>query len=183
MTDIVTMEGERAFVVSFEQNEWIEDPMMKGDIYINTDDYGVMLVEFEINPLYVFKTRDSFITRLPKGYSMKPEYIRYRTQYRKIDNRYYLSHVRGDLGFLARGKNVLFNSHFNIFFELAVTNHRLEQVERFEHEELAPVYSVFSRTVTGYDSEFWKDFDFLKPEDDLVEALNQLNVRLGEFGK
>jgi hypothetical protein len=113
---------------------------------------------------------------------MKPEYVRYRTRYRNVDGRYYLSHVRGDLGFLARGKKKLFNSHFSVFFELAVTDHHLSNVERFDHDELAPAYSVFSKTITGYDAEFWKDFDFLKPEDDIMEALEKLNVRLGEFG-
>lgn len=183
MTDIVTFDDCNAYVISFEQKEWIEDPLMKGDIYINTDDYAIMLVEFEVNPLYVSKTSEAFISRLPNRFSMKPEYVRYRTQYRNIDGRYYLSHVRGDLGFLARGRKALFNSHFNVFFELAVTNHRTEDVHRFERVETAPVYSVFSNTVRGYDSEFWKGFDFLKPEDDLVSALEKVNQRLGLFGE
>lgn len=183
LTDIVTIDGQSAFVISFEQKDWVEDPLMKGDIYINVDDYGIMLAEFEINPMYVSLTKEAFVSKLPKGYSMKPEYIRYRTQYRNIDGRYYLSHVRGDLGFLARNRNELFNSRFNVFFELAVTDHDTQNTERFEHDEAAPVYSIFSRTVIGYDKEFWKGFDFLKPEDDLESALTRLNVRLGEYIK
>ncbi len=62
---------------------------------------------------------------------MKPEYVRYRTRYRYIDGRYYLSHVRGDLGFLAKGRKKLFSSRFNVFFELAVTDHQTANVERF----------------------------------------------------
>jgi hypothetical protein len=114
---------------------------------------------------------------------MKPEYVRYRTHYRLINGRYFLSHVRGDLGFLAKGRKRVFNSRFNVFFELAVTDHSLNNVTRFEHDETTPGYSVFSRTITGYDSDFWKDFDFLKPEEDLMEALVRLNVRLGESGE
>jgi hypothetical protein len=183
LTDIVTIDGQSAFVISFEQKAWITEPLMKGDIYINVDNYGVMLVEFEINPLYIDQTAESYISRLPRDYSMKPEYVRYRTRFRNIDGRYYLAHVRGDLGFLARSRKRLFNSHFNVFFELAITDYRTDGVVRFEHEELAPAYSVFSRTITGYDAGFWKNFDFLKPEDDLVEALDMLKVRLGEFSE
>ena len=90
---------------------------------------------------------------------------------------------RSDLGFIARGKKKLFSSRFNIFFELAITDHRTGNVSRFDHEDLAPAYSIFSRTIDGYDAEFWQDFDFLKPEEDLMEALERLNVRLGEFGR
>lgn len=181
LTDIVTIDGQTAFVISFKQKAWITEPLMQGDIYISVDDFSVILVEFEVNPLYVDQTGESFISRLPRDYSMKPEYVRYRTRYRYADGRYYLAHVRGDLGFLARGKKKLFSSRFNIFFELAITDYRTGNVVRFDHEELAPVYSIFSRTIYGYDAGFWKDFDFLKPEEDLVEALERLNVRLGEF--
>mgnify|MGYP000999235402 CR=1 FL=1 len=183
LTDIVTIDGQTAFVISFKQKEWITEALMQGDIYINVDDYSLMLAEFEVNPRYVDQTGESFISRLPKDYSMKPEYVRYRTRYRNVDGRYYLSHVRGDLGFLARGRNKVFSSRFNVFFELAVTEHRTVNVARFDHEELAPAYSVFSLTINGYDPGFWKDFDFLKPEDDLVAALEKLKVRLGEFNE
>jgi len=181
LTDIVTIDGETAFVISFKQKEWVTEPLMKGEVYINVENYGVMLAEFEINPQYVAQTGESYISRLPHDYSMKPEYVRYRTHYRCVDGRYYLSHVRGDLGFLAKGRKKVFSSRFNIFFELAITDYRTGDVVRFEHEELAPVHSIFSKTITGYDAEFWKSFDFLKPEDDLMEALEKLKVKLGEF--
>ena len=183
LTDIVTMDGETAFVISFTQKDWVKEPLMKGYIYVNVDNYGVLFAEFEVNPLYVAQTAESYISRLPHDYSMKPEYVRYQTRYRYVDGRYYLSHVRGDLGFLAKGKKKVFSSHFNVFFELAITDSRTDNVVRFEHEELAPVYSIFSSTINGYDTEFWKNFDFLKPEDDLMEALSRLKVRLGEFSE
>lgn len=181
LRDIVTIDGQTAFVISFKQKQWVTEPLMQGDIYVNVDNYSVMLAEFEVNPLYIDQTGESFISRLPKDYSMKPEYVRYRTRYRDVDGRYYLSHVRGDLGFMAKGRKKVFSSRFNIFFELAITEHRTDNVARFDHEDLAPAYSIFSLTIDGYDAGFWKDFDFLKPEDDLVEALNKLNIRLGEF--
>jgi hypothetical protein len=183
LNDIVTIDGQTAYVISFCQKDWVTEPLMKGEVYIDVDNYGVLLAEFEINPLYIDQTKESYISRLPLNYSMRPEYVRYRTRYRNIDGRYFLSHVRGDLGFLAKGRKKLFSSHFNVFFELAITEYQLNNVVRFDHEDLAPVYSVFSRTITGYDAAFWKDFDFLKPEEDLVEALARLKVRLGEFGE
>jgi hypothetical protein len=183
LTDIVTIDDQTAFVISFKQRPWITEPLMQGDVYINVDNYAVVMAEFELSPDYIDQTAEAYVSRLPRDYSMKPEYVRYRTHYRLINGRYFLSHVRGDLGFLAKGRKRVFNSRFNVFFELAVTDHRLSNVTRFEHDETAPVYSVFSRTITGYDSDFWKDFDFLKPEEDLMEALVRLNVRLGEAGE
>ena len=183
LTDIVTVDGQTAYVISFTQRDEITEPLMQGDIYINVDNYSVILAEFEVNPLHIDQTSESYISRLPRDYSMKPEYVRYRAHYRNVDGRYYLAHVRGDLGFLAKGKKKLFSSRFRIFFELATTDYRTENVTRFDHEELAPVYSIFSLTIDGYDAGYWKGFDFLKPEEDLVEALEKLKVRLGEFSE
>jgi hypothetical protein len=43
LTDIVTIDGETAFVISFSQKDWVTEPLMKGEVYINVDNYGVML--------------------------------------------------------------------------------------------------------------------------------------------
>lgn len=183
LTDIVTIDNQTAYVISFKQKMWVTEPLMEGDVYINVDNFAVMLAEFQINPLLISRTSESYVSRLPHDFTMKPEYVRYRTRYRNINGRYFLSHVRGDLGFVARGKKRFFNSRFNVFFELAVTDCRTNEVSRFDNDEIAPVNAIFSSTITGYDSDYWKGFDFLKPEDDLVEALEKLNLRLGEFAE
>jgi hypothetical protein len=100
-----------------------------------------------------------------------------------MDNRYYLSHVRGDLEFASKQKKKLFNTEFNVFFEMAVTNVSLTDVTRFEREELAPVHSVFSKTITNYDPVFWENQEFLKPEENLLQALKNMKVRLQEFSE
>ncbi|MEZ4998784.1 MAG: hypothetical protein R2758_15455 [Bacteroidales bacterium] len=129
---------------------------MQGDIYINVDNYGVMLAEFEVNPLYIDRTSESFISRL-QNYSMKPEYVRYRTRYRNVDGRYYLSHVRGDLGFSAKGRKRVFSSRFNVFFELAVTEEPLLTVlQGLIMRNSLPRHSVFSLTIDGYDAGYWE---------------------------
>ena len=80
-------------------------------------------------------------------------------------------------------KKKLFNTQFTVFFELAVTEIELKNVTRFEREELAPVHSIFSKTITNYDPLFWGNLDFLRPEDNLLQALKNMNVRLQEFSK
>jgi hypothetical protein len=114
---------------------------------------------------------------------MWPVSVKYAVGYRKINGRYFLNHVRGDLCFNAKQKKKLFNSSFNVFFELAITDMTLTNVSRFDREEIAPVYSVFSRTIKSYDPVFWGNLDFLKPEENLLQALKNMNVKLQEFTK
>ena len=99
MTDIVTYDDETAYAIEFEQRENVDLPLFKGTIYINTSDYGILNAEFEINPKLIHKMKDSFISTTSRGFNTWPISVKYSVSYRKMNNRYFLNHVRGDLIF------------------------------------------------------------------------------------
>jgi hypothetical protein len=183
MTDIVTYDDEDAYVIEFEQREDIDMPLFKGAIYINTNDYAILHAEFELNPAYIKKIKDSFVSSPSHGFNTWPVSVKYSVSYRKVNDRYFLSHVRGDLVFSTNKKKKLFNSQFRVFFELAITGTDLKNVTRFEKEELAPIHSIFSKTKSRYDPLFWGDQDFVRPEENLLQALKNMDMRLQEFSK
>ena len=184
MTDIVTVgNDESAYVIEFIQKPGIDQPLFKGSVYINTSSFAIEQAEFEVNSAYIQKSKDDFVSYQSKGFIMWPVSVKYTVSYRKMNGRYFLNHVRGELGFAAKQKKKLFNSSFNVFFELAITEINLKNVTRFEREEIAPIYSIFSRTIKNYDPVFWGNLDFLKPEDNLMQALKNMNVKLLEFTK
>jgi hypothetical protein len=181
ITDIVSYDEEAAYVIDFEQREGVENALYRGSVYINTDDFAILNADFELNPKYMHKMKDSFISSSAKRFTTWPVSVKYSVSYRKIGLRYFLSHVRGDLLFSSKQKRKLFNSQFRVFFELAITGSNLNNVSRFEREELAPVHSVFTKTIKSYDPGFWENQDFLKPEDNLMQALKNMKVKLLEF--
>ena len=183
MTDIVTYDEESAYVIDFEQRDNVDLPLYKGTIYINTVDYGILNAEFEINPKQIHKMKNSYISASSHGYDTWPLSAKYSVSYRKMNNRYFLNHVRGDLVFTSTKKKKLFHTQFKVFFELAITETDLTNVVRFERDELAPVHSIFSKTISHYDPLFWGNQDFLRPEDNLLQELKNMNVKLQEFSK
>lgn len=183
LTDIVSYDEEAAYEIEFGQKEGFEMPMYRGSLFINTADFALLKAEFEINPAYLKKMRETFISSPSKDFITWPVSVKYSVAYRKLNDRYFLSHVRGDLEFTAKQKKRLFNTQFSVFLEMAITSMTLKDVKRFDREELAPTHSVFSRTITTYDPKFWEDQEFLKPEDNLVQALKNMKVRLQEFSE
>jgi hypothetical protein len=181
LTDIVTYDDESVYVIEFRPREGATTPLFRGTIYINTSDFGIYKAEFEISPDRIDRMKEAFVNSATGGFNTWPVSVKYSVTYRKVGGRYYLSHVRGDLLFNSRQKKKLFNSQFMVFFELAVTDIQLTNVKRFERDELAPVHDVFSRTINTYDLEFWGDQDFLRPEENLMQALKNMRVRLQEF--
>jgi hypothetical protein len=181
IVDIVSTDVEAAYVIDFEQKPGVDLPLYRGTLYINTDDYSLLRADFEIHPKYIQNLRESFVSSSSHGFDTWPLSVKYSVSYRKLNERYFLNHVRGDLVFASKKKKKLFNSQFKVFFELAVSGIRTDSVVRFEKEELAPIHSVFSRTIITYDYNFWGDQDFLKPEDNLLQALENMKVKLQEF--
>jgi hypothetical protein len=180
-TDIVTIDDATAYVIEFEQMDFIREPLFRGSLMVHTANYALMQADFEINPAYIGKSADAFVSGANRGYTIKPVSVRYRVSYSKRGDRYYLSHVRGDLRFSIKKRRRVFNTFTDVFFEMAVTSANTSDITRFEKDEIIPLESVFSRTVNGYDPRFWGDFDFLRPEDDLMKALDRINLKISGY--
>ncbi len=184
MTDIVNIGNEAAYVIEFTQKDNTSDnALFQGSIYINTDNYGVHSFEFEINPDHIDLLSENYIRESSRGFTVKLRQVKYKVDYRYIDNRYFLNHVRGDMEFYARKRKKVFGSNYNIIFEMAVTGIDTINVERFSRDRIVPKQSVFWETINGYDTEFWGTDNYVKPELDIQEALKQINARLGEYKK
>ncbi|MBP8960058.1 MAG: carboxypeptidase-like regulatory domain-containing protein [Bacteroidales bacterium] len=181
MTDIVKVDQGTAYVIEFIQKPFVDIPLFMGSIYINTMNYAIEHAEFELNPAFIKKNKEDYITYQSKDYKIMPISVKYQVSYKNIGERYFLNHVRGDLNFTAHHKKRLFNTPFKVFFEMAVTDIKTENVARFDREEIAPLHSVFSKTIKSYDPEFWDDFDFLKPESNLLQELKNMKARFQEF--
>lgn len=182
MTDIINIGDEAAFVIEFEQKEQVTDMALpKGVMYINTVNYGIHAVDFEINEDYIDELERSYIQQAAKSFNVRIRSVKYRVNYRYINDRFYLNHVRGDLEFYARKKNRLFGNTYTIFFEMAITDIDTLNVRRFEREERAPLHSIFSETINTYDRQFWGTDNYLGPEEGIKEALSRINARMSEY--
>ena len=61
---------------------------------------------------YIHKMKDSFVSNSSRGFTTWPVSVKYSVSYRKVNDRYFLSHVRGDLIFTSKQKKKLFNTQF-----------------------------------------------------------------------
>ncbi|MDX9928734.1 MAG: carboxypeptidase-like regulatory domain-containing protein [Bacteroidales bacterium] len=181
MTDIVTIDEEAAYVIEFAQKESVRESLFRGSLMINTTDYGLMQADFELNPSYISEWNKAFITSQARGFTVRPASVDYRVTYKKVEGRYFLTHVRGDLRFNARKRRSIFSSSYDVFFEMVITEADTKNVTRFDRNEIIPLESVFSKTIKGYDADFWGDFDFLSPEEDLLRLLNSITQKLSGY--
>ncbi|MBK5720898.1 carboxypeptidase-like regulatory domain-containing protein [Dysgonomonas sp. Marseille-P4677] len=176
-TDITTIDDRRVNVISFEQPQYVKEPLYKGELYIDADNSALTEARFEINPQFVEKATGWFIERKSRDIKLSLQEAKYVVSYRPSDDdKYYVSHIRGDIQFKVRKKGRWFSSPLHIWFEMVNCKTDTENVKTFNKKERLSPHKVFSETKYRYDKSFWGHFNVILPEEKLKETiLNNLN--------
>lgn len=168
-TDITTIDDRRVYVFSFEQRDLIIEPLYRGEIYIDAENFALIKTRFEINPKYVRKTSDVLIIKRSKNFEVSPEKVVYEVSYKPLNGIYFINHIRGDLNFKVRKKNRLFSSNLHVWFEMVNCQIDAKDVKPFPSDERISTRDIFSETSFIYDRDFWGNFNIILPEDRLKE--------------
>ncbi|MEZ7884061.1 MAG: carboxypeptidase-like regulatory domain-containing protein [Bacteroidales bacterium] len=171
-TDITTIDDRRVYKFSFEQKSNINEPLYKGDIYIDSESSALLKAQFEINPTYVAKSKDMLIMKRSKNIDLTPMKVEYNISYRNYNGKYYVSHVRSDLKFKVKRKKSLFSTPLNVWFEMVNCKIDTLNVKKFSPSEKISPRDILSDTEFEYDENFWGQFNVIIPEDKLKELIN-----------
>jgi hypothetical protein len=181
--DMTVTDSSLAHVIAFEQKPGIAEPLYKGELYIDADNSALLVTHFEINPHYIDKATNLFVLKKPKGVDIKPENANYYVYYKYWNGKYYLNHIRGDLTFKIKKKNLFFqpSKSIHIFFEMVVCKIDTINVKKFSRKESISTHTVFSETKFQYDNRFWDDFNVILPEEKLSEAISRISSKIEEI--
>lgn len=176
-TDISVVDNRRVNVISFEQKKGIEQPLYKGDLFIDAENQALLEVHFEISPKYVAKATPQYIERKSKDINLTLQRAQYTVSYKpSIDGIYYVNHIRGDVEFKVKRKRRLFSTSLHLWFEMVSCEISTENVKSFARSERLSPDNVFSDTNYNYDRDFWKNFNIILPEDKLEDMIiNSIN--------
>jgi hypothetical protein len=177
LTDLTVYDGKLVYAIDFEQIGGLEDALFKGRFYIETETFAIIAAEFELN-LKEGNKRPEFVVKKNKKYSVEPISAKYSINYRPVNKKYILNHVRADLEMKIKRKKELFPTKYRTFFETVIFDIDTIRTEKFESEEVVKKNLVFVDYQYIYDSEFWGNENFIKPDESLKEALKRLKVKL-----
>jgi len=179
MGGIVRVNDAQAYVINFDQKEEIDFPLYKGTIYLDVDDLAIVSVDFEISPERIEGASEYLIRKKPIGMSIDVESGNYLVKYRKIDSLWYLNYVRTELVFGVKWKRKLFGSTYTTMSEMAVTDISSENIQKYRFRETTKLSDVFVEKVTDFeDPYFWGDYNIIKPDESIEEAIEKLSRKL-----
>ncbi|MBN1251228.1 MAG: carboxypeptidase-like regulatory domain-containing protein [Bacteroidales bacterium] len=180
MQDIVTFDDKTAYEIEFKAKEKLNQSLYNGNLYISVKDLAIIGAVFSISPKMLKETNSRFIVKKDKGLKTKILNAKYRVTYKKFDNKYYLNHVLANLKIKVKKRNSLFSINFETSFEMATMNFDTISVVKFKRNEISKLNTVFIDDITSYDKNFWENYNYIKPDEPLQEAIEKIKKIMKE---
>lgn len=178
LSDVITINDQLHYVVSFNQKFYVDDPYYQGKLYIDMEKLAITEAEFELNTENAEEAARLFIRRKPLGMTIIPEKAVYRAKYTISEDRWYFSYARAEVRFKVDWKKKLFNTTYSTMSELAITDRTYQGIERFAGKDRFKSSDVMNEKVyIFFDQDFWEGYNLIEPDQSIESAIQRLNRR------
>lgn len=183
ISKIVKYDDNTAYVINFAPKYYLQDQTFEGKIYINTDNLAIVAIEFNVTKDAIKKYGGNLVVKKKFGTKVRPTSAKYILNYRKINGKYFINLVRGELDFKIKYKRKLFARDYKTVFEFASNNIDTVDVKRFERIETISAHDVFIDQKFQYDHQFWGKYNYISPNETIEDALIRIQRRLDDLEK
>ncbi|WP_372751566.1 carboxypeptidase-like regulatory domain-containing protein [Labilibaculum sp.] len=181
LTDISTYNNKAVYLIEFKAKSKQSRPLLEGRLIIETRSLAIIRAEFAYQPSRLREISNQFISKSNSKIKVRPTQIQYTVNYKKIGEKYYINHSLGKLKFKVKSKRDFFSQNFSTSFEMATTDVDTVNVKRFKHRETITPNTILSSEKLSYDDSFWGHQNFIKPEDNIKEAIRRINSSMQQI--
>jgi hypothetical protein len=179
LSGIVTIDNRKNYVVEFTEKKPAEFPLYQGKFYIDVEKTALTGADFKINDNSLEKSAAILVKKKP--ITMKIDVIsgNYMVNYREIDGKWILNHVRSEVVFKSKWDKKLFKSTITTMFEMAITDRDTENVEKITSKESVKFNDVFAEQVEAFeDPGYWGEYNVIKPDESIQVAIDKLSKKM-----
>lgn len=178
LDDIVTVEGRPTYVIGFDQDDFSPYALYKGKLYVDIEAYALVRAEFMISPKGLEKAADYLIQKSSRRLRVKPTFSAYMVNYTMMNNTWYLNYIREEVAFRVRKKYSFFGITFHSKAEMLITQTDSVNIHRIKLNKQVHSNDIFVEKLGKYDPDYWSEFNIIRPEESLEEALHKIKGKL-----
>jgi hypothetical protein len=176
---IIDVDSRETYVISFDQKDNVDYPLYAGKIYLDAANLAISGLEFKISDKEIGMAANELVRKRPANMKVDVEGANYLVNYREINGKWYLNHVRSELKFNCKWPRKLFRSNYTTMLEMAVTDRSTENVDKFKASQSAKLSDVFADDVNYFqDPNFWGRYNTIKPDESIESAISKLSRKL-----
>ncbi len=166
-SDITVIDGRMANVISFEQRDFINSPLLKGNLYI--DSKTVRCCGIRNTPKYVKNAAGMLVEKKSRNLKIIPQKVIYTVSYKPWNGTLSHQSCKRRPSFQSKRKTTVRQFSLHVWFEMVTCKTDTFNVSRFGRKETLSTRQCFSETKFNYDEGFWGNFNVIPPEEKLNE--------------
>ena len=179
LTGVIEIDDKPHYIIDFVQQPYVEEPLLMGSFFINTETYAITEIEFEFNLSDKEAAAAIFVKKRPIGVRVQPEVATYRTKYLEQNGKLHFVYSRAEVRFKLDWRRRLFHTFYTVMTEIAVTDRTDREIVRFPNDERVRLGDVFTERVSAFtDPDFWGEYNVIEPDQSIETAIRRLSRRL-----
>lgn len=174
-----TIDGRDNYVIEFDQKQNVELPLYKGRIYLDTKNMAFSRLEFSLSQKALVLASSDLVRKKPMDLKVDVLGADYLVNYRVLNNKWYLNHVKTELTFRCNWKKKRYNSTYTTALEMAVTDRDTININKSRYKDQSKQTDIFADKVNSYkDENYWGEYNYIKPDESIESVINKLNRKL-----
>ncbi|MEJ1222208.1 carboxypeptidase-like regulatory domain-containing protein [Sediminicola sp. 1XM1-17] len=168
------------YVVNFQQHNYINEPLYRGKLYIDSDKKVLTSAIYSLNITDVAQASRLFVRKKPANANVWPTDVAYRVDYREKDGRWYYGYSNVLLEFKINWDDRFFNSVYSMTAEMAVTDWEINtEKANLKAREKMKSRIILSDEASGFsDPDFWGEYNIIEPEKSIESAIKKIQRQL-----
>jgi hypothetical protein len=179
LNGIVNIDNRETFVIEFNQKNNVDLPLYQGKIYLDANNLAIARLDFRISDKALTQADNELVRKKPVSMKIDVEDARYLANYRPIDGKWHLNHVRAEAKFKCKWDKKLFRSIYTTMLEMAITDRDTSNISKFKLRESERISDVFIDQVNYFeDADYWGEYNVIKPDESIEMAIERLGRKL-----
>jgi hypothetical protein len=173
------IDGRNNYVIVFDQKENVDLPLYKGKIFLDTKNLAFARIEFSYSDKALVIADNELVRKKPMDLKVDVLAANYLINYRVLDEKWYLNHVRSELVFKCIWKKKRYNSTYTAALEMAVTDRNTTNINKAKYKDQTKMTDIFADQVNNdKDGNYWGEYNTIKPEESIESVINKLSRKL-----
>lgn len=174
ISKVVWYNEEPVYVVEFQPVNDKFFPGFIGEMYVHRETFAIVHASFRFNKSGLREAESMMIKKKPAGVSARPSYVSYQVNYQKLQGKWHLANAQASVKIRVRSKRDKLNSEYHSVSDLLITDSKPTELKRFPRNESFTQSDIFVEMIHDYDEKFWENYNIIKPDEDLRNALKTL---------
>lgn len=170
-------------IIHFEQKPNVITPLYRGELYITTQGSHLAKAIFEMNVSNQEAAASLFVRKKPARVKLWPTSVNYQVDYSPQGDSWSYQYSKMEMNFTANWKNRLFNTQYQIWAEMAVTDQKTPSlIQSGDRSELIKPSVVLSESTKGFGRpDFWGEYTVIEPDQSIEQAIERIVRQLNRW--